>query len=161
AGYSASITRRIDLADPEGTGSYTQSAEYDTSAPDADASISLRQRLIVSAILTTPVAILSMIPPLQFPGWQWVITILSLPVVTWGAGPCHRAPARAARYGSSTMDTLVSLCVTAASLWSIWALIWGGAGEFGMQMSMKLFPRFGVSTDMGTPEVYFEVAAVV
>lgn len=161
AGYTAAITRRVDHGDPEGAGSYTTAAEYDTSNPEADNNLALRQRLIISAILTAPVLILSMIPPLQFPGWQWVITAFSLPVVTWGAWPFHRAAARAARYGSSTMDTLVSLGVTAASLWSIWALLWGGAGEIGMKMSMSLFPRLSISTEMGAPEVYFEVAAVV
>jgi len=161
AGYNASITRRVDHADPEESGSYTMAAEYDTSDPEANANLALRQRLIISAILTLPVLVLSMIPPLQFPGWQWVITAFSLPVVTWGAWPFHRAAARAARYGSSTMDTLVSLGVTAASLWSVWALLWGGAGEIGMKMSMSLFPRLSISTEMGTPEVYFEVAAVV
>src|SRR5699024_1498789 len=92
---------------------------------------------------------------------QWVVAALSLPVVTWGAWPFHKAAARAARYGSSTMDTLVSLGVTAASLWSIWALLWGGAGEIGMKMSMSLFPRLAITSETGTAEIYFEVAAVV
>src|SRR5690625_852868 len=161
AGYTATITRRKDSTDPEGSGSYSTATEHDTSHPEGDATLGLRKRLIISAILTAPVLVLSMIPPLQFPGWQWVITAFSLPVVTWGAWPFHRAAARAARYGSSTMDTLVSLGVTAATLWSVWALLWGGAGEIGMKMSMTLFPRLGISADMGTPEVYFEVAAVV
>lgn len=161
AGYSASITRRQDFTDPTNAGSYTTAAEYDTSNPEGDAATALRKRLIISVILTAPVALLSMVPLLQFPGWQWVIAVLTLPVVTWGAWPFHRAAARAARYGSSTMDTLVSLGVTAATLWSLWALLWGGAGEIGMRMSMTLFPRMGISADMGMPEVYFEVAAVV
>src|SRR5690625_344879 len=161
AGYTASITRRQDFTDPTNAGSYTTAAEYDTSNPEGDATTALRKRLIISAILPISVALLSMVPPLQFPGWQWVITVLTLPVVTWGAWPFHRAAARAARYGSSTMDTLVSLGVTAATLWSLWALLWGGAGEIGMRMSMTLFPRMGISADMGMPEVYFEVAAVV
>src|SRR5690625_402832 len=59
------------------------------------------------------------------------------------------------------MDTLVSLGVTAASLWSVWALFWGGAGVIGMKMSMSLFPRFSISAQTGPAEVYFEVAAVV
>ncbi|HLS04069.1 MAG TPA: heavy metal translocating P-type ATPase [Actinomycetales bacterium] len=161
AGYSATITRRIDHANPEGTGTYTDAGDFDTSNPEADASLGLRTRLIVSAILSTPVLVLSMVPPLQFAGWQWIIAALSLPVVTWGAWPFHRAAARAARYGSSTMDTLVSLGVSAASLWSVWALLWGGAGEIGMKMSMSLFPRLSISTHTGPAEVYFEVAAVV
>src|SRR5690625_4642035 len=161
AGYSATITRRIDHANPEGTGTYTDAGDFDTSNPEADASLGLRTRLIVSAILSTPVLVLSMVPPLQFAGWQWIIAALSLPLVTGGAWPFHRAAARAARYGSSAMDTLVSLGVNAASLWSVWALLWGGAGEIGMKMSMSLFPRLSISAHTGPAEVYFEVAAVV
>jgi Cu+-exporting ATPase len=121
--------------------------------------VDLRRRLIVSAILTAPVVLLSMVPPLQFMGWQWLVAALTLPVVTWGAWPFHRAAFNSARHGSSTMDTLVSLGVTAASLWSLWALLLGGAGELGMRMEVSLLPR---ASEPGMhPELYFEVAAVV
>ncbi|MEL7978282.1 heavy metal translocating P-type ATPase [Isoptericola sp. F-RaC21] len=117
----------------------------------------LRRRLIASAVLSVPVVALSMIPALQFTGWQWVVAAAALPVVTWGAWPFHTAAARAARHGASTMDTLVSLGVAAATLWSLWALTLGGAGELGMTMRPSLIP----SESGGTPELYFEVAAVV
>ncbi|MBM7818190.1 Cu+-exporting ATPase [Cellulosimicrobium cellulans] len=118
----------------------------------------LRQRLRVAAVLTVPVVALSMVPALQFTGWQWVVAALALPVVTWGAWPFHTAAFRAARHGASTMDTLVSLGVVAATLWSLWALLLGGAGELGMRMQPTLIPSRDA---MGTPELYFEVAAVV
>ena len=102
-----------------------------------------------------------MIPPLQFAGWQWVVAVLALPVVTWAAWPFHRAAARAARHGASTMDTLVSLGVSAATLWSLWALLLGGAGEIGMRMTPVLFPAADRMAGEGMPELYFEVAAVV
>ncbi|SKC56709.1 heavy metal translocating P-type ATPase [Krasilnikoviella flava] len=117
----------------------------------------LRRRLVASAILTVPVVALSMIPALQFTGWQWVVAAAALPVVTWGAWPFHTAAARAARHGASTMDTLVSLGVVAATLWSLWALTLGGTGELGMRMRPSLIP----SESGGAPELYFEVAAVV
>ena len=131
----------------------------DTSDPSARRAADLRRRFIVSAILTVPVAVLSMVPALQFPGWQWVVAALALPVVTWGAYPFHKAAFTAARHGSSTMDTLVALGVTAATLWSLWALLLGGAGEIGARMEMSLLPR-----DAGHgahPEIYFESAAVI
>ncbi|ARU53786.1 heavy metal translocating P-type ATPase [Cellulosimicrobium cellulans] len=118
----------------------------------------LRRRLRVAAVLTVPVVALSMVPALQFTGWQWVVAALALPVVTWGAWPFHAAAFRAARHGASTMDTLVSLGVVAATLWSLWALLLGGAGELGMRMQPTLIPS---RDEMGTPELYFEVAAVV
>ena len=130
----------------------------DTSAPTADRGADLRRRLRVAAVLTPPVVLISMIPALQFTGWQWVVTALALPVASWAAWPFHRAAFRAARHGSSTMDTLVSIGVIAATLWSLWALLLGGAGEPGMQMQPSLLPS---SDHMGPPELYFEVAAVV
>ena len=64
-----------------------------------------------------------MIPALQFTGWQWVVAALALPVATWAAWPFHRAASRAARHGASTMDTLVSIGIIAATGWSLWALL--------------------------------------
>ncbi|GMA32809.1 heavy metal translocating P-type ATPase [Litorihabitans aurantiacus] len=134
----------------------------DLSAPVADRGTVLRRRLVVASILTLPVLVLSMVPPLQFAGWQWVVAALTLPVVTWAAWPFHVAAARAGRHGSSTMDTLVSLGVIAASLWSLWALVLGGAGMIGMRMEPTLVPRLGGAGEHGgMPELYFEVAAVV
>ncbi|WP_418606812.1 copper-translocating P-type ATPase [Georgenia sp. SUBG003] len=131
----------------------------DTSSPAERRAEDLRRRLKVSAVLTLPVVLLSMIPALQFPGWQWVVLVLALPVVTWGAWPFHLSAFRAARHGASTMDTLVSLGVTAATLWSVWAITLGGTGEIGVRMEFTLFPAQG-GHGM-TPELYFEVAAVV
>src|SRR5450756_994886 len=135
-------------------------ADEDTSAPVPDRGADLRRRLIAAAILSVPVLLISMIPALQFPGWQWVVTAAALPVVTWSAWPFHRAAARAARHGASTMDTLVSLGVIAASAWSLWAVLFGGAGEIGLRMTPALFPRAAMG-GIEIPELYFEVAAVV
>ena len=131
----------------------------DTSAPTDKRGTDLRRRLRVSAVLTVPVLLLSMIPALQFRGWQWVVAALALPVATWAAWPFHRAAARAARHGASTMDTLVSIGIIAATGWSLWALLLGGAGELGMRMTPTLVPAR--ADHMATPELYFEVAAVV
>ncbi|MGC5165718.1 heavy metal translocating P-type ATPase [Luteimicrobium sp. DT211] len=131
----------------------------DTSAPTPDRGQDLLRRLRASAVLAVPVVALSMIPALQFDGWQWVVAVLALPVVTWGAWPFHRAAWRAGRHGSSTMDTLVALGVIAATLWSLWALLFGGAGEIGMEMRPTLVPS--AAHPGATPELYFEVAVVV
>ena len=139
---------------------HTMDDDADVSAPTPDRGADLRRRLTVAAVLTLPVLLLSMVPALQFDGWQWVVTALALPVVTWAAWPFHRAAARAARHGSSTMDTLVSLGIIAATGWSLWAVLLGGAGEIGSRMEPTLVPRAG-SGDMHAPELYFEVAAVV
>ncbi len=110
----------------------------------------LRPRLVLAAILTTPVFLISMVPAWQFPQWGWVVGILTLPVVTWSAWPFHRAAAINARHFASTMDTLVSIGVTAAFLFSA--------------VTMALEPQL---TAHGMPmggehaALYFEVSAVV
>ena len=118
----------------------------------------LRRRLIVSAPLGILAMILSMVPAWQFTGWQWVVAVASIPVVTWGAWPFHRAAFAAGRHGSTTMDTLVSLGVISSTLWSWWALLWGGAGMLGMRMQMSLIPR---AAHAGHAEIYFEGACMI
>lgn len=137
-------------------------ADEDTSAPTDARGTDLRRRLRVATVLTVPVLLLSMIPALQFTGWQWVVAALALPVSTWAAWPFHKAAARAARHGASTMDTLVSIGIVAATGWSLWALLLGGAGELGMTMTPTLWPAADPGHgEMAVPELYFEVAAVV
>ena len=118
----------------------------------------LRNRFLVTLPFTVIVLGLSMVPTLQFSGWQWVVAFASLPVVIWGAAPFHRAAFQAGRHGSSTMDTLVSLGVIASSLWSWYALIFGGAGMLGMRMQMSLIPARSHATHA---EIYFEGACAI
>ena len=114
------------------------------------AAAKLRPRLIVAAILTVPVFLMSMFPAFQFANWGWVAGALALPVVTWAAWPFHRAAAINARHLASTMDTLVSIGVTAAYAFSAWQLF--------IDPSMTAHPGM---EDMGSGGLYFEVAAVV
>src|SRR4051794_17916659 len=123
------------------------SATFATVAGDAapqvaDDSASLLVRLALSAALTVPVSALSMVPALRFDNWQDVVLALATPVVVWGAWPFHVAAWKNLRHRATTMDTLISLGVSAAYAWSLWALL---------------------STRPGAPEphLYFEVAAVV
>ena len=66
----------------------------------------LRERLLVSLVLTVPVVALAMVPAWQFTNWQWLSLTLAAPVVVWGALPFHRAAWTNLKHGSSTMDTL-------------------------------------------------------
>ena len=122
-----------------------------------DETAPLRRRLIISALLSTPVLALSMIPALQFDRWQWLALQLATPVVLWGAWPFHRAAWANLRHFAATMDTLISIGVLTAWLWSLYALFLGDAGEPGMRMSLDLIP----DGRGGTHEIYLEVAAVV
>ena len=92
----------------------------------------LRQRLLVSALLSAPVVAMGMIPALQFTNWQWASLTLAAPVAVWGAWPFHRAAWANLRHAATTMDTLVSLGVLASFGWSLVALFLGSAGDPGM-----------------------------
>ncbi|OPG02995.1 carbonate dehydratase [Streptomyces sp. GKU 895] len=118
---------------------------------------SLRQRLVVSALLAVPVVLLSMIPALQFDDWQWLALTLASPVVVWGGLPFHRAAWTNLRHGAATMDTLVSLGTLAAYGWSLWALFFGDAGMAGMKDAFT----FTVSRTDSAATIYLEVAAGV
>ena len=98
----------------------------------------LTRRLALAVVLTIPVALLAMAPPLRFAGWEWVALVLSTPVVFYAGAGFHRAALKNARHFAASMDTLISLGTTAAWLWSTVVLV--GA----------------IDTD-----TYFEVAAVV
>lgn len=109
----------------------------------------LGPRLILAAVLTVPVFLVSMVSAFQFPNWGWAAAALSLPVVTWAAWPFHRAAAINARHLASTMDTLVSLGVAAAYLFSAWQLL----------AEPRLTEQPGMEGMSGG--LYFEVASVV
>ena len=153
---SMTTTPPATLSAPEATpaSAPTPQVGEGTRAHAAD----LRRRLIVCAPLGILAMILSMVPAWQFTGWQWVVAVASIPVVTWGAWPFHRAAFAAGRHGSTTMDTLVSLGVISSTLWSWWALLWGGAGMLGMRMQMSLIPR---AAHAGHAEIYFEGACMI
>ncbi|GAB6858024.1 heavy metal translocating P-type ATPase [Microbacterium xylanilyticum] len=146
AGYEASVPAPPAASDDERV-----------AAPQDAELASLRHRLIISAVLAVPVAVLSMIPALQFTYWQWLALTLAAPVVVWGAWPFHRAAAINARHGAATMDTLISLGVLAAFGWSLYALFFGGAGMPGMTMSVT----FVGIPQAGGHEIYLEVASLV
>ena len=146
-GYTATVpTPRRDEAAP---------TEIERDARDAEAA-GWWQRLVVCAVLTVPVLALSMIPALQFDNWQWISLTLASPVVVWGAWPFHRAAVTNARHGAATMDTLISVGVSAAWLWSVWALLFTHAGMTGMRMPFDLFPDGEADV-----HIYLEVAAAV
>jgi len=145
AGYGAVLPRPA-----------TADAEPGAEADD-DPTRSLRQRLVVSALLTVPVIALAMVPAWQFTNWQWLSLTLAAPVVAWGAWPFHRAAWVNLKHGTSTMDTLVSLGTLAALGWSLYALFWGTAGTPGMTHAFELT----VARTAGSGNIYLEAAAGV
>jgi Cu+-exporting ATPase len=85
-----------------------------------------------------------------------VSLLLAAPVAIWGAWPLHRAAWLGLGYAAATMDTLVSLGVAASFGWSLYALLFGGAGRAGMRMSFAF--TFGQASGQ---TLYLEAAAGV
>jgi P-type Cu+ transporter len=83
-----------------------------------DALRTIRHRLVGAALLTAPLTLLQLVPPLQFSGWEWLALALATPVVFWAGWPFHRAAALNLRHGAATMDTLISIGTLAAWAWS-------------------------------------------
>ncbi|MFD3648872.1 heavy metal translocating P-type ATPase, partial [Streptomyces cyaneofuscatus] len=140
-------------APPDAPGTSTDAAE----AEQATSLAALRQRVVVSAVLSVPVVLLAMVPALQFDSWQWLSLTLAAPVVIWGGLPFHRATWTNLRHGAATMDTLVSMGTLAAFGWSLWALFLGDAGMPGMRHGFDLT----VSRADASSTIYLEVAAGV
>ena len=154
---SATSASPAPPATPSGTTAPSESSRPALGASHVERAADLRLRLIYCLILSVPIMAISMVPALQMPGWQWAVALMALPVAVWGAWPFHKAAFRALRHGAFTMDTLVSLGVIAATGWSLWALVLGGAGHIGMRMSMELLPR----AQGHAAHMYFESAAWV
>jgi Cu+-exporting ATPase len=136
---------------------YSASVAQPVAPPATDETGALRRRLLVSAVLTVPVVAMAMVSALQVDYWQWISLLLATPVVLWGGWPFHRAAWTNLRHRATTMDTLISVGTLAAYGWSLYALLFGTAGEIGMRHAFELTVQRGE----GSSYVYLEAAAGV
>ena len=143
AGYTAELARPAAQAGPE---------------QDEAAVRRLRRRLTLALVFFVPLTdaslMLSVFPWTRFPGWQWLLVALAVPVATWAAWPFHAAALRQARHLSSSMDTLVSLGILAACGWSAYAMFVLDRGRSGLSGLANLMHGSGGG-------IYLEVAASV
>ncbi len=155
----AGIDTRLLIEEVEKAGYSAQlpAAEQPDAEPEDRELATLRQRLIISIILTVPVILMAMVPALQFTYWQWASLALAAPVIVWGAWPFHTAAWTNLRHGAATMDTLISMGTLAAFGWSLYALFFGTAGMPGMTHPFE----FTLSRVDGTANIYLEVGAGV
>ncbi len=150
AGYQAGLPEQETAGD----------AQAGAAGPEAEAARvrDLRNRLIVALVFFIPLSDLSVLwslfPWSRFPGWQWILVLLAAPVVIYSAWPFHRAALRNARHGSSSMDTLVSLGITAACGWSVYAMFVLDRGQARLSVGQMLLHASGGG-------IYLEVAASV
>jgi len=149
AGYTATAP----ASEPE-------AGDEDQTGGEADArhAAYLKRRLIVSLVLFIPLTdlslMLSLVPSLRFPGWQWLLVACAAPVALWCAWPFHRAALKNARHGTTTMDTLVSLGIVAACGWSVYAMFALDRGGAGGTLWQRLIHNSGGG-------IYLETAATV
>ena len=150
AGYQAEVPERGAAGEDQ--------ASAAGGGPEEARARDLRNRLIVALVFFIPLSDLSVLfslfPWARFPGWQWILVGLAAPVVIWSAWPFHAAALRNARHGSSSMDTLVSLGITAACGWSVYAMFVLDRGQARMSVGQMLLHASGGG-------IYLEVAASV
>ena len=144
---------------PSDPGGLDQQAAPDEQDDPADRHAAyLRRRLVVALIFFIPLTdlslMLSLVPTLRFPGWQWLLVACTAPVALWCAWPFHRAALKNARHGTSTMDTLVSLGVLAACGWSVYAMFVLDRAAQGGSLWERLIHDSGGG-------IYLETAATV
>ena len=135
-GYAASLTQ-ADLP--------AQAHKDDQAARHAR---SLKRRLFVALALFMPLSdgslYFSLYPHVRFDGWEWVMLALAMPVVTWAAWPFYRGAWNAARHRTTTMDTLVSLGVISATVWSLYSMF-SATGTYN-QVALYFDVAVGVTT---------------
>ncbi|WP_059020619.1 heavy metal translocating P-type ATPase [Mycobacterium sp. M26] len=132
------------------------STPVEVADPDEQTARSLLRRLAIAAVLFVPLADLSVmfavVPSTRFTGWGWVLTALALPIVTWAAWPFHRVALRNARHGTASMETLISVGVSAATLWSLYTIFLG----HGLRQTNGIWQAL-----LSSDAIYLEVAAGV
>ncbi len=144
----AELVRLLEEAGLVARGMEVERADPDAAEQEREARyLSMRRRLIVAAVLTLPVFVLSMAHgALDFPGIRWVLFALTTPVVVWAGRSFFTGAWRAFRHHAADMNTLVALGVGTAYTYSVAATVFA-------EPIMAATGRH--------PDVYFEAAAVI
>jgi Cu+-exporting ATPase len=91
-----------------------------------------RNRFLVALLLNIPIFLLSMVHPL--PHWlglspqtlNYILLLLTTPVMIYCGAPFFSGAWKAARHGTTDMNTLISLGTSAAYFYSLAVTIWPG-----------------------------------
>jgi P-type Cu+ transporter len=119
---------------------------------------SQKQKFIIAAVLTLPLALLAMgahfVPALHGlmnAAWRpWLELILTTPVLFWAGREFFTGAWAAARHRAADMNTLIAIGTLAAYLYSLVATV-----------APSLFIVHGAGHEAALPGVYYEVAAIV
>jgi Cu+-exporting ATPase len=104
----------------------------------------LRRKLIVASVLAVPVTVISM-ADLMFPGRNWLLVALSVPVVFWAGGSFFTSAWKAARFFVADMNTLIAM---------------GTGAAFFASASVTIAPELAASPGH-MPPVYYEAATMI
>ena len=96
----ASVSVDDLIATVEGIGYHAALPSDVAETPDAARAV--RTRLVFAALLTAPLIAITMVPPFQFDGWEWVALVLATPVVFWAGATFHRATLLNARHRAAS-----------------------------------------------------------
>lgn len=104
----------------------------------------LKRQFIVSAVLTVPIIIGSMLTIPALSNW-YILFLLATPVQFWSGMRFHKAAVSALRHRTINMNTLISIGTTSAYIYSL-------AATFMPQLFFK---------GNITPHVYFDTSATI
>jgi Cu+-exporting ATPase len=113
---------------------------HDEHRDPADEARAWRRRLVVAV----PLTVATLVVAFGSASASWAAAaawVLATPVVFWAGWPFFVHAARAARHGTTSMDTLIALGASAAYGYSVWAVMSAPAGT--------------------APAAYFDTAAVI
>ena len=140
---TATVQGRVDGTDPlvgAVVGVGYGARPHDEHRDPAEEERSWRRRLVVAV----PCTVATLVLALGVSGRSWAVVAawaLATPVVFWAGAPFFVHAIRAARHGSTSMDTLIALGATAAYGYSVWQVVSAPPGV--------------------VPTAYFDTAAVI
>ncbi len=121
----------------------TGAAEQDAAA--AREARGVLGRTLLAAALTLPVVVVSM-AEIHFPGRNWAMLALTLPVYFWAGSPFLSGAIRTLSRRTANMDTLIAIGTTAA---------------LGLSVASTLFPDAMSPAAGGMGHVYYEAVGVI
>ncbi len=137
--------KNIQLAADEIGYQVVKTQDYDDQAEYVKRLKNLQVKLIASSVLTIPIFLLSMFFHDAIPYTNFILFILSTPVLFWSGSEFFIVALKKARHLSTNMDTLVALSTGTAYLFSVFN---------------SFYPEFFTSRGL-EPHVYYESATVI
>ncbi len=121
AAVEAPADRTDELIDAVRRTGYLARPHREDASPSDEVAF-YRRRLRVAAPLTIAILVVTFLVP-DIPGAMWWAWALATPVQWWAGWPFLASAGRAARHGTTTMDTLIAIGSTSAYVYSAWAVV--------------------------------------